>query len=75
MDLMQTVGIAVLESAGKCWMNSIRITNFILADAIYRMNGRFCEGGCREGNGTMYVDMQRAWLTKHGFVRKVQHWF
>lgn len=40
-----------------------------------QMNGRFCDGGCREGNGTMYADLQRAWLMKHGFVRKVEHYF
>lgn len=39
------------------------------------MNGRFCENGCREGNGTSYMDMKRAWLTKHGFVRLVEHYF
>lgn len=39
------------------------------------MNGRFCENGCRQGNGTNYIDLQRDWLKKHGFVRKVEHYF
>lgn len=38
------------------------------------MNGRFCENGCRQGNGTLYMDMQMDWIRKQGFVRQVEHY-
>lgn len=34
-----------------------------------------CVGGCREGNGTGYETLRRAWLEKHGLVEEVRHQF